>query len=270
MHAEDLAPARLFEQGRLAEAEAGYQRLAQLNPEQAQAWYALGLARAARGHYRDAVDAQRLAVNKSRDFAQAWCALALALRESAQTSEGLLAVRECLRLLPDYAGSWNLHGNLLQDAGRFEEAEQSYRQALELAPGYAGAWYNLAALLEKQGRHREAIDAYGRAYASKDGFAEALLARAELYVDAKDWERARADFEAATRLVGWAAEGYWGLARVAKAEHKKDEETLRLASYRRAVRSRDRAMTHDAEQGIEHPFPYEPGLPLPLSDSAQP
>lgn len=258
----------LFGQSRLADAEAVFQRLAQRAPELADAWYQLGLVRAARGRYRDAADAQRLAVGHAPRFGQAYCALALALRESGQTGEGLSAAAEALRLLPAYAGGWNLLGNLQQDAGKLNEALASYRQALQLEPRYPGAWFNLAALLDKAGRPAEARDAYARALQLRPGFAEARLARAELALEQKDLDAAEEDFDAATRLQGWQAEAYWGLVRVAKARGRMDEADLKLQSYRRSVRARDRALAREAEAGIERPMPFEPGLPLAQSAPA--
>jgi len=220
--------------------------------------------RAARGHYRDAVNAQRLAVNKAKDYGQAWCALALALRESAQTAEGLIAVQEALRLLPRYAGTWNLLGNLQQDAGQRDAAIVSYRKALEMEPQYSGAWFNLAELLAKQGQSAEAREAYGHAIEARPDFAEALLARAQLALDAKDYAAARADFQAATQVADFEAEALWGLSRTTRAQGQAKDADRYERDYRRAVRRRDKVLEDEAARGIERPFPFQPGSHLDL------
>ena len=266
--ADDCAD--LFKQGHLAQAEDCLREQARQRPDQAGVWFQLGLARAARGHYRGAADAQRLAVAHDHGFGQAYCALALALRESGQVNEGLGAAEESVRLLPDYAGAWNLRGNLLLDNGRRDDAEASYRQALALRPDYPGAWFNLAQLMERGRRWDEARDAYDAAVRLRPGFAEALYARAELALKRKGLDAAENDFMALTSLAEWKPEGYWGLERVAaKRGLKRRARSWRLR-YKGAVAGRDRRLDESRHLGLEEPQPFEPGLPMPAGVAGLP
>jgi len=257
-----------FRQARLALAESCFERLARRSPDLADAWYQLGLVRAARGRYKDAADAQRLAVAQSPNFGQAYCALALDLRESGQTAEGLVAAREALRLLPNYAGAWNLLGNLQQDLGAKEEAAKSYHAALVLEPRYAGAWFNLAMLLQRENRFAEATTAFGHALDVRPTFAEARLARAELALDEGSLGPARKDFDEVTRIAGWEPEGWWGLHRVAKESQRNAKAADAMLRYRDAVHRRDKVLARAAKAGREQASAYEPGLPLAASGSA--
>ena len=257
-----------FRQNRLPQAESCYERLVRRSPRLADAWYQLGLVRAARGRYKAAADAQRLAVGQASDFGRAYCALALDLRESGQTAMGMGAVREALRLMPDYAGAWNLLGDLQQDRGRRAEAMDSYRKALRLAPVYPGAWFNLAQVLEAYGRHDEAFDAYGRAIQAKPGFGDALLARAQLSLDRDAPEAARRDFETCLKIPDWEPEAWWGLHRIDKAQGRGEEAAEDLRRYRAAQRRRDLSLAALAARGMEQPCPYEPGLPMAVGGPA--
>jgi tetratricopeptide (TPR) repeat protein len=255
-----------FTENRLALAQSCYERLAQGSPESADAWFQLGLVRAARGQYRSAADAQRLAVGHHHDFGRAYCALALDLRESGQTAMGLWASREAIRLLPAYAGAWNLLGNLQQDSGRLDEARLSYLQALRLRPDYAGAWFNLAQLLERDGRPQEARSAYSQALRARPAFGEALLARAQLALDQGMISAARRDFQLCLRVPGWEPEAWWGLHRIDAAGGRHGEAAKDLRRYAAGVRRRDRLLDRQAARGLEQPSPYEPGLPLSLAE----
>ncbi|HXC62955.1 MAG TPA: tetratricopeptide repeat protein [bacterium] len=259
--ADDCAD--LFQQGHLARAEACLREQARQHGDQAGVWFQLGLARAARGNYRGAADAQRLAVSHAPDFGQAYCALALALRESSQFTEGLGAAEAAVRLLPDYAGAWNLRGNLLLDNARRDDAEASYRQALVLRPDYPGAWFNLGQLMERGRRWDEARDAYDAALRLRPGFAEALVARAELALKRNGLDEAENDFMALTESADWKPEGYWGLERVAaKRGLARRARSWRLR-YKGAVAGRDRRLDESRHLGLEEPQPFEPGLPMP-------
>jgi hypothetical protein len=73
---------------------------------------------------------------------------------------------------------------------------------------------------------------------------------------------AEEDFRAVTRLSGWEAEAWWGLARVAKARGDKRMEADCRVRYKAAVRRRDKQLDDERRRGIEAVAAYEPGLPL--------
>jgi len=251
-----------FRQTRMDRADSCYERMVRLSPESAGAWYRLGLVRAARGDYRRASDAQRLAVGLAPDFGPAYCALALDLRESGQPDLSGRAVRRALRLMPRYAGAWNLLGALQQDAGRFEDARRSYLTALNLDPVYPGAWFNLAQLWERLGRRDLALQSFGNAVLAKPDFAEARLSRAGLLMDSgpmdhASLEAARKDFSLCLALEDWAPEGWWGLRRVDAAEGRDAAAVRDLRAYHASGRRRDRAQARMEAQGMEDPSPYE-------------
>jgi tetratricopeptide (TPR) repeat protein len=255
-----------FRQSRLLRADSCYERLVRLSPESAEAWYRLGLVRAACGRYRRASDAQRLAVGLAPDFGPAYCALALDLRESGQRDMSGWAVRRAISLMPRYAGDWNLLGALQQDAGRFEDARRSYVTALELEPVYPGAWFNLAQLWERLGRRDLALRCYGNAVLAKPDFAEARLARAGLRLDSgpvdhASLEAARKDYSPCLSIQDWAPEAWWGLRRVDRAEGRTAAAAHDLRAYHASGRRRDRAQARMDARGMQEPSPYEPELP---------
>jgi tetratricopeptide (TPR) repeat protein len=252
-----------FHGGDLAGAEDCLQQQARLRPDQARAWYRLGLARAARGHYREAADAQRLAVGHAPGLGQAYCALALDLRESNQSVEGLIAASEAVRLLPDYAGAWNLLGVLERDNAHPADALAAYQRALALRPDYVEAWWNLGDLHEHAGRVDEARGAYSRALAIKPDYTDARLYRAELALLHGPLAEAEADFNRLTQGGDFQPEGWWGLERVAKAQGLKARAQDFRQRYKTALRQRDQRLDRLRRSGHEDLQPYEPGLPLP-------
>jgi len=254
-----------FRQTRLSRADACYEVLVHHFPQSALAWYRLGLVRAARGLYRGAADAQRIAVGHAPGFGPAYCALALDLRESKQAAMSAWAVREALRLMPRYAGAWNLLGALQQDGGRLQDARRSFEEALRLEPAYSGAWYNLAQLWDQWGRHDLAWKAYSNAITAKPDFAEAHLARAALALGQGSRSDARRDFEACAHLDDWAPEAWWGLHRIDRAEGRLNAAAADLRNYYSSTRRRDRVQDHLAEGGMEEPSAYEADPTSPMN-----
>lgn len=118
-------------QGDFAKARACYQKVLQLNPEHAAAWYRLGMV--LQGHYP-----QELA-----EAAQAF-EKAIALDASNADAHYQLAL---------------LHN----EAGREHLAEDTLRRVLQLAPGHPFAWYDLALLYHRRQDAEAAWNAYQQA-----------------------------------------------------------------------------------------------------------
>jgi tetratricopeptide (TPR) repeat protein len=246
-----------FREQRLGDADICYERLIRHHPQSALAWYRLGLVRAARGNYRSAADAERIAVGQARGFALAYGALALDLRESQQAAMSDWAAREALRLKPSYAGAWNLLGALEQDSGRWGDALRCFDEALALEPSYPGAWFNLAQGWDGQGRHDLAWKAYGKAIAADPNFAEAYFGRAAIALDRRALDQARRDYQAWVGRVAWAPEAWWGLHRVDQAQGRRAAAAYDLQRYRASMRARDLAQDRLAASGREEPSPFE-------------
>lgn len=124
---------RLFQRGTAAfrnqaadKAEAWFAEAVADDPQAAEAWFWLGLVRAAQGKLPAAAEA--LAQARTLDPRQ-----------------------------PDHHYNFGLARQLL---GEQAEAATAYEQAAALRPGHAATWHNLAAACEHLGRHEQAIEAY--------------------------------------------------------------------------------------------------------------
>jgi len=119
---------------RQQEAIATYQRVLELDPEQAAAHINLGT----------------LCYNR-QDY-----------------SKAEQHYRRAIAVDPRYALAYFDLGNVLDETGRVAEAIETYQTALQLAPTYADAHYNLALAFEKIKEPRKALK-HWRAYVKLDG-----------------------------------------------------------------------------------------------------
>ena len=147
-----------------AEAEAGYRKAIELDPNVAVTWNNLG--NLLQYHLQRYVEAEA-------------------------------AYRKAIELDPKYALPWNNLGNLLQvHLNRYAEAETAYRKAIELDRKYASPWNGLGNLYcDHLGRYTDAADAYAQAEGHPDSRSAALHNRVFLQRDfLGDMDAARLTF----------------------------------------------------------------------------
>jgi tetratricopeptide (TPR) repeat protein len=201
----------LHQQGRLDEAETGYDRVLKARPNHFDALHLLGVLNTQRGRPAEAHRLITAALNVNPRSPDALSNLALALHSLKRSDEALASVDRALALAPDHADALNNRGNILLDLARPAEAlavfdavlaanprqlqarinrgnalmmldrgEQAiadYDAALAMAPGHLLALYNRGNALRALGREGEAIAAYDRAVAGAPNHVNAWLNR---------------------------------------------------------------------------------------------
>lgn len=158
---------------RLDDAEHGFRRYSELQPNSPGAQNNLGVVLKERGKLDEAVAAYRRALQIKPDYAEVYSNLGSALRGQGRTAEAVESYRRALQIDPSYAEAHNKLGNALKELGQLDEAVASYQRALELKPDHADALYNLALALKAQGRLSEATDNYLQVLALNPDHAEA-------------------------------------------------------------------------------------------------
>jgi protein O-mannosyl-transferase len=179
-----------LEQGRLAEAQADFQRALTLEPDSAEVeanlgntWFRMGNASEAMVHLEQAVQidpglagayydlgivllqthqpaaaAQRftVALRLNPDYAKAQNNLGLALARMGRVADAIPHYQAALRLQSDFPEAQLNLGNAYFNFGQMTEAIGCYEAALRIDPAYAAAHHNLAYALQRVGRLDEA------------------------------------------------------------------------------------------------------------------
>ncbi len=196
-----LAGVRMAE-GRLADAQALYERSIRVDPSRAGTHYDLGNA----------------------------------LRRQGKLEEAIASYRESLRLQPGQSDAHHNLGLALRAAGRLEEAETELEEALRLSPGDVDAEVNLGMVAAARGDAAGAIARYREALAHVDddakrtaivsALAEALLAAGRSEEAVRALEEGVARSPDAVELLGLLA---WQRATSADPTLRKGDEAVRLA-----------------------------------------
>ena len=158
--------------GRLAEAEALYRQVLQVQPEHGDALHLLGVIAHQRQQYELAQQLIGRALVSNPKAASYLVNLGNAQQAAGALDAALASYRQALALQPNFAEAHNNLGNALQALQQFEAAEACYRQALVCQAAYPEAYNNLGLALARQGRYEAALAAYRAALALDPGYPE--------------------------------------------------------------------------------------------------
>ncbi len=219
-------------QGRLAEAERGFQFVLAGDDRNFEALYRLGMIRIQQGRFGDAADFLRRALRINRQSADAYHSLAIALSGLKRHEEALTRYRKALALNPDLPEAHNNIAHSLHALGRLTEAAGHYERALGLRPDYPEAKNNLGTLLEARDQLDQALDHYLAAAALRPHYVEAHKNAGRLLGELGRHDEAILHYEQALAL---RPDDIDSLIRLGTALHALDRPDAAIAQYRKAL-----------------------------------
>jgi protein O-GlcNAc transferase len=188
------------QQGNLAQAEALYLRILELDPLLYGPRYYMGLLRLQQGRNAEACDYLGEALKVFPDDLGALMNYGMALRAAGRAEEAVAVFDRALAIQPNMAEGLYNRGVALGDLQRFEMAVESYDRALVMQPEMVAAMVNRAGALAVLQRLDDAIAGYDRALAIQPGNVGALTQRGLAYRALAQPERALADYDRALAL----------------------------------------------------------------------
>lgn len=185
--------------GRLAEAEALYQRVLAETPRQPDAIHLLGVVAHQRGDYVGAEALIRRAIAIHADDAAYHNNLGTVLLAQGQPAAAIEALARAVALKPAYAEAHNNLGNAYQNVGDLDAAIASYAQALAIRPHYPEAHNNLGRALHTAGNLEAAIASYRRALGHQPGYLNARKNLGDALAELGRAEQAEAQYREALK-----------------------------------------------------------------------
>lgn len=145
---------------RFDEAEAGYLRVLEAQPDHAKALYYLGLLQFHRGDTATAIRFVQRCLSFARTNGPAWNTLGGLFVAAGRKSEARDAYQRATVVAPAMAEAWYNYGICLRDEGDVEGAIDALRTSLVREPGYSKSYEALATVLYQAGRTHEAANVY--------------------------------------------------------------------------------------------------------------
>jgi tetratricopeptide (TPR) repeat protein len=218
--------------GRLAEAEANYNRVLATRPDHFDARHLLGIVCHQRGNHAEAVRHFDMALRRSRNNIHALNNRGSALAELKRFDEALASYDRAIAAKPDYADALSNRGNVLKELKRFEEALASYDRAIAARPDYAEAHSNRGSVLHELKRFEEALASCDRALVLRPNYAAAHSNRGSALHALKRFEEALASYDRALALQPDFAQAHSNRGNALHELHRFDEA---LANFDRAI-----------------------------------
>jgi tetratricopeptide (TPR) repeat protein len=160
--------------GSLAEAEAGYRKLLEVQPDQVDALHLLGVIHLQRGDLVAAEALIRGAIAIDASLAVFHNNLGAVLRGMGRMDEAADAFRAAVTLAPEYAEAHSNLGTAMLALGDFERSLEAFRRSLVLNPRNPQAHCNLGAALLEYGRLEEAAACFNAALEIDPGYSAAF------------------------------------------------------------------------------------------------
>jgi predicted O-linked N-acetylglucosamine transferase (SPINDLY family) len=243
---------RLYQSGRLAEAEKFFQQVLALDPRHADALHLLGIIAHLLGQNERAVEMIGKAIESNPTIAAYHANRGTALQELGRLEEAIAAFNTALRCKPDYAAAHYNKGNALKELGRPEEAILAFSAALRLKPDYTEAYTNMGDALKELGRLEEAIAAFDTALRLEPDAADIHSNRASALLDLRRYGDAIAAFTTALRFKPDDADIHSNLVMCLYYQPGTSDESILQASRRFAEQIAARPRTsfmNSAEPG---------------------
>ena len=147
----------LHRDGRLAEAEAVYKEVLEVQPDHPAAMHYAGVLAHQVGRSDEAVALIEKSLALIPDRADWYSNLGIVQQGREQLDEAIAAYRRAIELDPTHANAYSNLGVLLRATDKPVEAEEAYRTAIRINPDHIDAYTNLGILLGGLKRSEESV-----------------------------------------------------------------------------------------------------------------
>lgn len=170
----------LVRQNRITEAKQLYQKVTQLDPDNPDAWFMLGLVEQQQSNPVLAEVHLRRAIGLDDRFPEAHLNLASLLQQQGRVDEAKHHARQAAQISDDYVDAWVLLGGLELDSKQYGPAEECFKQALRFWPDTGDLYANLGHCQAATDQLAEAETSFDCAISLGAASADNLLALARV------------------------------------------------------------------------------------------
>ncbi|HCY87018.1 MAG TPA: methyltransferase [Desulfobacteraceae bacterium] len=149
-----------LDQGLPEKAKPVFEKAAGLNPPDLSACYNLGRLLQMDADHAGAIDLYKRMLEAQPAIGPAWNNLGVAYRETGQQDKAMESFLTAVRFAPDMAEAWNNLGVAQDEQDLADKAMASYKKAIEIKPAYASPHLNLGILLQKKKQFQAAETHY--------------------------------------------------------------------------------------------------------------
>ncbi len=214
----------------LQDAEQIYRQILNADPNNADAYYFLGVIALQVGKFDIAIQFIKKAIQIIPNIPVCYSNLGIALKGLGRVDEAIANYKKAISINPDFADAHNNLGIALKSLGRLSETIASYKKAISINPDYADAHSNLSGTLRDLGRLDEAISSCQKAISINPDFAEAHCNLGNAFNELGRLEEAVASYKKAITINPDYVDALLFLSKTTK-HHEHDDTTRTMEDF---------------------------------------
>ena len=214
--------------GKTKEAIETLQAAVRSDPNNALAYYHLGVAFDLGGDLAQAEGAWQKAVRLNPDLSEGQLALAKSAMRRNDMGELERSASQIIRLLPSAPAGYAMRALSLMKRGRFARAEQDAGRAITLAPQSPDGYMQMGNIRLAQKNYSEAAEFYRKTLDRNPGSADALSSLMKIYVTQGQTEKALSAVQAQIAKVPGSS-AFYDLLGTVRFDHRKTKNDLEAA-----------------------------------------
>lgn len=145
-----------YQKGDYRQAEYICREIINIDPENAEAYYMLGIVLQSKNQFDDAIRCYQEATRINPQHFSAHFQLGIALYNRRQLDEAIASLESALLLNPNFDEAYCSLGMIFRERGQHTEAINYFQRAIQLNPKSAWAYTNLSIIFNAKGYHDEA------------------------------------------------------------------------------------------------------------------
>lgn len=151
-----------LDQDRPDKAKPIFEKAANLNPPDLSACYSLARLKQLENDHQGAIAIYKVMLDQQPNAGIVWNNLGIAYREIGRPNDALSSFQAAVRFAPQMAEAWNNLGVTQDEHNLTQNALNSYKKAIEIQPDYASPHLNLGISLQKSDQLKEAEEHYNK------------------------------------------------------------------------------------------------------------
>jgi tetratricopeptide (TPR) repeat protein len=158
--------------------------------------------------YQEAIVVLNRVIGKNPQNAEAYFMLGLVFRETGEESKAINSLQTATEMDAKLTDAWILLGNIWEPK-KPDLAERYYKTATEVSPQNISALHSYAFFLQNNGKIEEALELYRRINLINPKYPDAYLNAGILYLEQKNTESALEQFNILTKIAQTDPRGFF-------------------------------------------------------------
>jgi tetratricopeptide (TPR) repeat protein len=198
-------------------------------------------------------EAINVAIRFTKDFpndAEAFFLLGLVYRNQGNSEKAVMCWERCVESDRDHTKAYHGMGEVAFDKGEYERAVELWQRVLEIDPKLSGVYNSLACALMCLGKAEEAIEAFQKDIEISGQSVHSQFMLGKQYQLLKEYEKAGKCYETVIKMAPGYTQAYHGLATVCAMLGEKEKSRDFMEKFRKlkllemkALKDRDSAFS---------------------------